>query len=839
MKPFDLTPSPRVLLVLTETAMKPIDALCELVDNAIDSFRSAKVDATRVNEIRIDIPTQGALRADAAALIRVTDNGPGMTPDDAEKALTAAYSSRESHGNLGLFGVGLNIATGKFAQKTRLITATKESQSAIVVEVDLGDMVRQHSFEAQPMEKPKSDYHFAPEESGTIIELSGRWPLGNTNHDFPKKLIQNGPGLIRDQLGRRYATYLRPGSPVQINLLVNGEKCEPFEHCVWDKSRSVPYGPLGRMISAREEFDHSVENRDRCLECGAPVEGGCCIADKSHSGFERVDERIRGWIGVQRYDDNSHFGIDLIRNGRAIRVLEKGAFFTFTDDEGKQIVDYPIDGPFGRIVGEVHLDHVPVNFTKGDFDRSTKEWEDAMTFLRGNSSLQAKQPGASDNNTPLMRIYTGYRRVRKAGPGDLYMAEIGENNKPGRIAREVEKDFLERFHRKEEGYYDDAKWFERVNVSSSEGDYKDCPNPSCEGQNPPAAEECSLCGHVIKAKECVKCGKQIPQSADSCKHCGKPQVPEGPWQCEVCKHTKNSPDSHECAACHAPKGAVNPFDEAVLRENSSRDDDLSERDIAIELPGGGMSDKFNLHVRKASLRKGDESHFPSVVFTSQRDREVTVYLDRTHPLFLSLQFRPHHAAALAAADFIFADSASTAHKNEHNLIVLAWRILEKYWDSDLSDDPEQVREDVRSLLDDIRDRMAENLQDVAKDIFVAMSSRDKKDMVSAMTENSVDISSMERLRDSGGFMRHIPPSSVVAIFQDYPDQFFGKRVWSAPWDIPGVLDEVASAHQTQLKQSYLNCLEDCASFLRYQRPPLVAVRRAKLSIEFLTRGFVQ
>ena len=839
MKPFDLTPSPRVLLVLTETAMKPIDALCELVDNAVDSFRSAKADATRANEIRIDIPTQGELQADAATLIRVTDNGPGMTLDAAEKALTAAYSSRESHGNLGLFGVGLNIATGKFAQKTRLITATKESQSAIVVEVDLMDMVRQRSYEAQPMEKPKGDYNFAPEESGTIIELSGRWPQGSTNHDFPKRLIQNGPGRVRELLGRRYATYLRPGSPVQLNLLVSGQKCEPFEHCAWDKSRSVPYGRSGRTIRAREDFDYLVESRERCLECGELVENGQCIADESHSGSKRVDERIRGWIGVQRYDDLSHFGIDLIRNGRAIRILEKDAFFIFTNDEGKQTPDYPVDGTFGRIVGEVHLDHVPVNFIKSDFDRATSEWDKAMMFLRGNSSLRPTQPGAADNKSPLMSIYTGYRKVRKFGLSDLYMAEIGENNELCRISREVEKDFLERFHRKEEGYYDDAKWFERVNVSSSEGGYKDCPNPSCDGQNPPAAEECSLCGHVIKSKECVKCGKQISQSADLCKHCGKSQVPEGPWQCEVCKHTKNSPDSHECAACRAPKGAINPFDEAVLRENSSRDEYLSEQDVEIELPGGGMSDKFNLHVRKASLQKGDETHFPSVVFTNQRDREVTVYLDRTHPLFLSLQFRPHHAAALAAADFIFVGSASTMHKSEHNLIVLAWRVLEKYWGSDLSDDPEQVREDVRSLLDDIRDKMAENLQDVAKDIFDAMSNRDKRDMVSAMTENGVDISGMERLRDSGGFMRHIPPSSVVAIFQDYPDQFFGKRVWSDAWDIPSVLDEVASAHQTQLKQSYLNCLEDCASFLRYQRPPLVTVRRVKLSIEFLTRGFVQ
>ena len=36
-----------------------------------------------------------------------------------------------------------------------------------------------------------------------------------------------------------------------------------------------------------------------------------------------VEERVRGWVGVQRYDDLSHYGIDIIGTGRTIRYLEK------------------------------------------------------------------------------------------------------------------------------------------------------------------------------------------------------------------------------------------------------------------------------------------------------------------------------------------------------------------------------------------------------------------------------------------------------------------------------------------------------------------------------------
>lgn len=32
---FDFTPDPKVLIALTHTPMQPLDALCELIDNAI------------------------------------------------------------------------------------------------------------------------------------------------------------------------------------------------------------------------------------------------------------------------------------------------------------------------------------------------------------------------------------------------------------------------------------------------------------------------------------------------------------------------------------------------------------------------------------------------------------------------------------------------------------------------------------------------------------------------------------------------------------------------------------------------------------------------------------
>ena len=830
MESFNLTPDPRVLVVLTHTAMKPIDALCELVDNAIDSFRSGTGQGE--NEVHVEIPTLGDLKNNRGNLLCVWDNGPGMTPDAAQKALTAGYSGQGPFGSLGLFGVGLNIATGKFGRKTRLITATKDSNTALVVDLDLDALQRQRNFKVNPKEEPKRNYFTG--ESGTIIEINGRWFDGTANRDFPKKLIQNGPGRVLEMLGRRYAVLLRGGVPLRVKIFVGMRQCEPFEHCVWGDNRSVSHSRKGR-IPAKQKFEHLIRARDRCIECGAPIESGHCIANNEHHGSERVEEKVHGWIGVQRFDDSSRFGIDLIRKGRTIRDFEKEAFFTFKDEFGKTITDYPIDGPYGRIVGEVHLDHVPVNFTKEDFDRTTSEWQEAMSFVRGESSLQAKQPGADKNDSPLMRIYTGYRRVRKPGLPDLYMAQVLDG-KTERVSRQTEEEFFRRFQNREEGYYDDEKWFELVNVSELVDAYSDCPNPDCDGQNSPSADECQLCGELLNSKECIQCGGKIARSADSCKHCGKSQVPEGPWPCRVCGHTKNDPDSEECRNCGARKGEVDPFDIEILRDESS-EDDLSVRDLEIDLPNGAKSDRFNLEVRTVSLRKMNR-HLPMVILPRKQDRVLTVFLDKTHPLFALIRMPAQYAVATAVADFIYADTGSIAagaKQHEHNLVILAHQVLKKYWESALTDNPRQAHDDVHALLSDIQEKMAENFQDIAADIFGSLSSDESAGMVKSMQESSVDIGNMENLRESGAFMRYISPSAVVDAFKDYTGQFFHGRVWDDHWDILVVPPEASKANQNELKQTYLNCLEDCVIFLRHRRPTAVAVRRVRLSVDFLKR----
>ncbi len=79
---FDFTPDPKVLIALSHTSMQPLDALCELIDNAIDSFSSAKLQGIQLVSptVWIDLPKKADIEH-GIGILRIRDNGPGMTAE--------------------------------------------------------------------------------------------------------------------------------------------------------------------------------------------------------------------------------------------------------------------------------------------------------------------------------------------------------------------------------------------------------------------------------------------------------------------------------------------------------------------------------------------------------------------------------------------------------------------------------------------------------------------------------------------------------------------------------------------------------------------------------------
>ncbi|MCM3269100.1 ATP-binding protein [Paenibacillus elgii] len=838
---FDFTPDPKVLIALTHTPMLPLDALCELVDNAIDSFQAAKLTGIKIENplISIELPRTSDLHK-SAGIVRIRDNGPGMTAEMAEKSIKAGFSGNNPYDSLGLFGMGFNISTGKLGRITRLLTARKEDKEAIEVIIDL-DKINQSKNYQLPVtivDKPREINH------GTVIEISNWWPEGNANSQFVKRLVQYGLPKVRSELGRRYASVL---SKREIRILVNGEPCEAFEHCVWDANRYVERKGHGQ-IQAKYDFDHVIGVQRRCGNCTALVPAGLieCPACKS-SSIRSVEERVKGWVGIQRFDDSTEYGIDLIRNGRAIRIAEKTAFFEYVDEFKKTIKDYPIDGPYGRIVGEVHLNHVPVDFLKQDFQRSSPEWQRAVSYLRGGSSLQPNQPGADKNESFIYKLFQGFRRVRKPGKSDLYMGYWDkEANEPKRISRDVEKEYYQKFLEKLPGYYDDSEWWKLVEQADSPPLEELVECPACSAQNLKEHDTCAVCGFILTGKSCINpdCKHEIPKSAQSCPECGLSQLPkvEEPWACQVCG-SKNRASEKTCTSCNEEKGTENTISQEFLSKNANKSDDLSIPGCSIMLADGTYSSPVNVNVYITQLSIKANQQKEGIPLIAFKGEEIDIYLDKAHKVFKSYRIRPEQMIAAEVALYIYDMNrrlSGKQYQGQHALSNIEWQILNSRWSDKLEDNPEKIREDINIFFGQLKEKLPELLIEMAVDIFNEMSEEQKKAMVDNMLNQSADISQLGEMKDSGAFLLYIDEDGITDVFKKYPHVFFDGGIWDISYSTSEELTgTILQQAQIRIRSIYLNCLNDIANFIKYRSTETGIAQKTRLSLDFLQQKVIK
>lgn len=838
---FDFTPDPKVLIALTHTSMKPLDALCELIDNAIDSFYSAKIQGITIDNpmVIVNLPTQTQLSR-GSGILRIQDNGPGMTADNAEKAIKAGFSGNNPYDTLGLFGMGFNISTGKLGKVTTFMTTRADMGSYIKTVIDLEKInnTKDYSLDAEEHEKNDGE-PFGPNSHGTIIEVTNWWPEGNPNRAFLQKLIHYGVSKIREEIGRRYATILRKGG---IRIMINNEKCEAYEHCVWDDSRFVEK-QCGK-VPAVMRFDQVVGTSKRCGKCMTILgsDETCCPSCNSTS-IRTIEEKVVGWIGIQRFDSGTDYGIDLIRNGRAIKIGEKSAFFEFVDEFKRTIRDYPIDSQYGRIVGEIHLDFVPVDFLKQDFQRSSVEWQKAMTFLRGNSSLQPTQPGASENTSPLFRMYQAYRRVRNFGKGDMYMGYWDADSRTAkRISRDIEKDYYEKFKQKLPGFYDDTEWWKLVE-SADMPPVEELPEcPYCGTQNVKEAEICAGCDRILKGKVCVneECAKTIPLSATSCPFCGKNQIPVllEPWTCKVCR-TKNVATDDVCKLCQKPRGTNHPLSKEELLAHSDKDDSLSSDSLSIKLADGCMSNAIQLGVystHSPMVVPGSNVREPIIIHKELG--KISIFVDNSHPFFTRCALSKEQLIASEVAMYIYQERLNLASMPEHNLSNLTWSVLETNWRDSVEIDFDTIFKEATDLLFEIQERIKDGLGGDAELLFDELTDDEKKAMTNALIQNGIDLSLIGEFKKSGEYISYTPFSFLLRVYSEEPDIFFGGRVWNTNLVVGGedILgpEIIASARAKKIDQ-YGNYLKNLIIFVENRYSDMLTLKSAKISIQFLRK----
>jgi hypothetical protein len=413
----DITPSPRLLQMLGEIEFEEWQCIAELVDNSFDNFlelhRSGKPWAGGF-VCNVTLPEPGVALEDAEVVVE--DTGSGMAKSQLQNAVRAGFSSNDRYTKLGLFGMGFNVATARLGTNTSVLTTTSEDSLWSGVEINFSKL--RSDFDAPEISEPKDFMS----EHGTRITISNLKP---ERYQY----LRQQHSLLRNILGKVYGFLL---SEYPFELFVQGEKVTPVKHCVWDGSRSIKFKIAGAQtdVAARQEIDFPLAPVVTCQDCDTtqPVDADY-IPDKCEAcdstNVAKRNRRIWGWIGIQRYLDQKNYGIDFLRNGRKI-LLSNRSLFEWKNPEdpaSSAILEYPsnLAHQGGRIVGEIHIDHVPVTYAKDAFEYSDKSWRYMIQRLRGDGPIlpqRAKSLGYQENETPLALLARAYART-DAGTGCL------------------------------------------------------------------------------------------------------------------------------------------------------------------------------------------------------------------------------------------------------------------------------------------------------------------------------------------------------------------------------------------------------------------------------------
>jgi hypothetical protein len=446
---FDLTPDPRVLQMLGEIDLQQWRCIAELVDNSIDGFLNAARAGEPIAdpEVVISLP-----RADAqTARITVRDNGPGMSGDTLERAVKAGWTGNSPLINLGLFGMGFNIATARLGLVTEVWTTRAGDAVEVGVRIDFDELKAQRTFKVPRHTRPKAD-HTA---HGTEIIISKLKPDQRT-------WFARGANAtsVRKQLARTYAPLLSPESgAAAFRLEVNAQRVQARRACVWNPERLVDT-PNG-TVHAVERFHVALPPRRYCTSCMVTLSEDAvgCPTGSAACNVVAIERRVRGWVGLQRYLHDTDFGLDLIRNGRKIELANKDLFMWREGDNSE--IEYPIDDQRkrGRFVGEIHMDHCRVSYTKDRFERDDPAWEEMVRVVRGEGPLQpmkAKTMGFGTNTSPMFRLFQAFRRTSPQGKNGLWSRILVVKDNDRAV------DMAKGFQDNDPEFLDDERWWQLV-----------------------------------------------------------------------------------------------------------------------------------------------------------------------------------------------------------------------------------------------------------------------------------------------------------------------------------------------------------------------------------------
>lgn len=776
---FDITPSPRVLPMLGEINIEQWRCIAELIDNSVDGFLNESRNGNNISEAKVDVhlPTSDA----DGATLRVIDNGPGMTPEQLEDAVRAGYTGNGPIDNLGLFGMGFNVSTARLGSVTEVWTTRRDEIVWHGLEIDFDKLRQQRNFSTAHKIRPKQN----TEQHGTEITVK------NLKRDQRKWLARNSNlSKIRKKLAQVYSPMLEEtGKPIRFGLYINSKRIEPQRHCIWDEQRTG-INQRGEAVNAAIQINRPLPDLPCCQNCmnwlSSSTEEDNCPICGAEGSLITCERRVFGWIGIQRYLHDKDFGIDFIRNGRKIEIGNKDVF-TWTDEENEiEEREYPIDDPRnrGRIVGEIHIDHCRVNYSKDRFDRADPSWKDMVEIVRGDGPLRpekARDLGYGINISPLGLLFSAFRRSNpksKTAGGYGRLLVVKNNDAAIKMA--------ESFHSGASEYQDDEKWWKLAEEADAALLYTQ------NGGNGGTAQS------------------------------GASQLPPGLID-EMGNDTITDPSQGVDGPDSPQRTSVPERVEFPALDKVYRDEQTGTRwDVKA----------FEVESNDPDLKDGAPW---ALVMGDIPTKTYHFLFDPTHPVFRSITMTSRDAL-LAHLSFLATDQMRRTDGN-----VDFSKVLSSFRDSHCREEALDLKSlpiDASSVLSDVAHGLVASCPDDEKtSLFNDLSIDEQTKVMKALADRG--IRQATATTSDGSFLPLAPHEILRSIVERRPKLCFDGNIWSDPYDSIDYKDpEITQEARESLLSYYLALISDAIWLSRQEDDSLsnihrIKVIRAVMSIQLL------
>jgi hypothetical protein len=774
----DITPNPRILRALGEIPFSPWQCIAELIDNSIDAFSRDNESATCNVKQQINISWSGDNVSSNERSVEISDNASGMSLEQMQNAVRAGYTSNDPVNNLGLFGMGFNIATARLGERTTILSTRSGDTEWLGITIDFETMIKTKKFDAM-VEK---QYKMSSQASGTKIIVSR---LRNGIHEALTNKIND----IRKQLATIYTPLL---SAKDVIMLVKGQQLNPLNHCIWSQERYVIYNK--QQIPAFMRIDKDLGNslfdlnRNRYLSVDetephyVSIQKGETLPDNI---VER-SKRLTGWLGIQRYADPNDFGIDFIRNGRKILVYDKTLFQYENPYTGQKELQYPLElgtTVGGRIVGELHVDYLLPTYQKNDFDRTDDSWRQTVETICGLGPFRIqrrKELGFTENLTsPLGLLVNAYARAN-TGTKCLF------------APNDLSKQYFKYFRNNKREYITDEPWWK----AAQEEDQKRITGgarlatPVNTGELPSDNIGAYLNNFI-----------ETTQTITPCK-----------------------PDVSEPVSQRPP-----------IVETSTLNDLLKHSTQVAQLSGKyALGVSSPLIVRVYELQKGlilDQNERKPCFFRSEGIECDFIY-DPEHTVLTQYPITAKGLLLLYLADKF---RARDGLKN----IVDVFALLVESHMTESKIDHITLQEKSASMFKLLRDKLSIALKPNAINILLCIheSSGEVEDTINAMLSDSELIKSFQKC-DISGFdaLEYVPNKTPLRLVDKFPELIFDGKVFSAPFNTINLSDVKATERsRNESKDRIMSFVKDALliNSIIGQKERKNELSRAALSLEFL------